>query len=98
MAISPGETDCGLAVRADRSDQGLVDSPCKDHQSSVARLGVGDAQARDEFTLLAHLSKGSGQLHTAAMDDGNLIPVGDEICDGFAGCVENLLILQGGTA
>jgi hypothetical protein len=32
------------------------------------------------------------------VDDGNLVPVGDEIGDGFAGCVENLLVLQGGTA
>jgi hypothetical protein len=32
------------------------------------------------------------------VDDGNLISVGDEVGDGFAGCVKDLLVLQGGPA
>jgi hypothetical protein len=44
------------------------------------------------------LSEGSGQLHAAAVDDCNLISVGDQIGDGFAGGVKDFLILKGGTA
>jgi hypothetical protein len=32
------------------------------------------------------------------VDNGDLVAVGDEIGDGFAGRVENLLVLEGGTA
>jgi hypothetical protein len=32
------------------------------------------------------------------VDYSNLIPVGDEISNGFAGRVEDFLILKGGTA
>jgi hypothetical protein len=85
-------------VRANRGDQRLVHSACKDHQSGVTRFGIGNTQTRNELTLLAHLSKGTGQLHTAAVNDCNLIPIGDEIGDGLSGRVENLLVLKGGTA
>ena len=98
VAVAAGETDGGLAVRADGGDEGFVDAAGEDHQSGVARLGVGDAEAGDELALLAHLSEGAGQLHAAAVDDGDLVPVGDEIGDGLARRVEDLLVLKGGTA
>jgi hypothetical protein len=85
-------------VRADSGDEGLIDATCQDHQGGIACFGVGDAEAGDEFTFLAHLSKGAGQLHTAAVDDRNLIPIGDEVGNGFAGRVKNLLIFKGRTA
>ena len=98
MAVSAGEADGRLAVRTNRGDQGLVHASGKDHEGGVARFGIGNAQAGDELALLAHLSEGAGQLHTAAVDDCNLVPVGDEIGDGFAGRVEDLLVFKGGTA
>jgi hypothetical protein len=85
-------------VRSNRGDQGLVHASRKHHQSCVTGFGVGNAKTGDEFALFAHLSKGTGQLHTTTVDDGNLVSVGDEVGDGFAGCVENLLVLKSGTA
>jgi hypothetical protein len=44
------------------------------------------------------LSEGAGQLNTTAMDNGDLIPVGDEIGNGFARRVKDFLIFKGDTA
>jgi hypothetical protein len=44
------------------------------------------------------LSEGARQLHTATVDYCDLVSVGNEISNGFAGRVEDLLILKGGTA
>jgi hypothetical protein len=44
------------------------------------------------------LSEGACQLYAAAVDHSYLVPVRDEIGDGFAGRVEDLLVLKGGTA
>ena len=60
MAVSAREADGGLAVRADSGDERFVDAASEDHQSGVAGLGIGDAQAGDELALLAHLSEGAG--------------------------------------
>ena len=98
MAVAAGEADGGLAVRAERGDERFVDAAGEDHEGGVAGLGVGDAQAGDELALLAHLGEGAGQLHAAAMDDGDLVAVGDEVGDGFAAGVEDLLVFEGGTA
>jgi hypothetical protein len=98
MAVAAGETNCRLPMRANGGDQGFVHSSGKNHESGVTGFGVGDAETRDELALLAHLSEGAGQLHAAAVDDCNLIPVGDEIGDRLAGRVENLFVLEGGTA
>jgi hypothetical protein len=98
MAVSAGEADGGLAVRSDGSDQRFVDAAGEDHEGGIAGLGVGDAKTGDELALLAHLCEGTGQLHTTAVNDGDLIPVGDKIGNGFAGGMKDLLIFKGDTA
>ena len=98
VAVSAREADSGLAVRADRGDERFVDAAGEDHECSVARLGIGDAQAGDELALLAHLGERAGQLHAAAMHDCDLIAIGDEVGDGLAAGMEQLLVLKGGTA
>ena len=98
VAVAAREADGGLTVRADSSDEGLVDPAGEDHQGGVAGLGVGDAQAGDELTFFAHLSQRASQLHSSAVDDGDLISIGDEVSDRFTGGVEDLLVLKSGTA
>ena len=44
-AVAAGKSDGGLAVRAERGDQRLVDAAAEHHQRGVARFGIGDAQA-----------------------------------------------------
>jgi hypothetical protein len=44
------------------------------------------------------LSESARELHTATVNDRDLIPVGDEIGDRLAGRMQDLLILKGGTA
>ncbi len=98
VAVAAGETDGGLAVGAEGCDERFVDAAGENHQRGVAGLGVGDAQAGDELALLAHLCEGARQLHTAAVDDGDLVAVGDQLGDGLAARVQQLLVLEGGAA
>ena len=84
MAITSGESDCGLAVGADGGYEGLVDAPGEHHDGGVASLGIGDAEAGDELALFAHLGESAGELHASAVDDSDLVAVGDEIGDGFS--------------
>lgn len=87
-----------LAVRANCGDQGFVDAAGEDHDGSVPGLGVGDTKTRDELAFFAHFVEGAGKLDASAVDDGDLVSVGDEIGDSFSGGVEDLGILNGDTA
>ena len=60
---------------AERGDQRLVDAAGEDHQGGVAGFGVGDAEAGDELAFFAHLREGAGELHAAAVNDGDLVAV-----------------------
>ena len=75
VAVATGEADGGLAVRAEGGDEGLVDAAAEDHEGGVAGFGVGDAEAGDELALLAHLLERAGELHAAAVNDGDLVAV-----------------------
>src|ERR1700679_199010 len=83
VTVASGEADSGLPMRTDGGDEGLVDAAGEDHDGGVAGFGVGDAEAGDELALFAHLGEGAGELHTTAVDDGDLISVDDEVGDGF---------------
>ena len=88
QAVAAGEADGGLAERAERGDQALVHLAGEDHQRDVAGFGVGDAQAVDELALLAQGLEHAGQLHAAAVDDGDLIAVAHELGDGARAALE----------
>ena len=98
VAVAAGEAHGGLAVRAEGGDERLVDAAGEDHEGGVAGLGVGDAEAGDELALLAHLGEGLGELHAAAVDDGDLVAVVDEFGDGLAAGVQERLVFEGGSA
>ena len=53
QAVAAGESDSGQPKRAKRGYKPFVDLAGKDHQRNVAGLGVRDAEAVDEFALLA---------------------------------------------
>jgi hypothetical protein len=44
------------------------------------------------------LSESAGQLNATAMNDSDLISIGDEIGNGFAGRVKNLFVFKGDSA
>lgn len=98
VTVAAGEADCRLPVRADGGDEGFVDSASEDHERGIAGFGVGDSQARDKLALLAHEGQGTRELHATTVDDGYLIAIGDQVGDGFAAGVEDLLVLKSGTA
>ena len=54
-AVAAGKSDRGLAMRAKGRNQSFVDAAAEHHQGGVARFRIGDAQAGDEFALLAEL-------------------------------------------
>ncbi len=95
VTIAAGEPNGSLAMRSDGGNQRFVDAARKNHQRGIPRLGIGDAQAGDELALLAHQRQGARQLDAAAMDHRDLVSVGDQIGDGLAAAVQNLLGLQG---
>ena len=63
-------------------DEVLVDAAAEDHEGGVAGFGVSDAEAGDEFALLAHLGEDPGELDAAAVDDGHLMAIAGEVGDG----------------
>ena len=94
QAIATGEPYGRLADGSERGDERFVDFAGEDHEGDVAGFSVGDAQAGDELALLAEGFEGAGELHTASVDDGNLISVADEIGDGAGAAFEQSRILQ----
>ena len=88
QAVAAGEADGGLAERAKRGDQAFVDLAGEDHQRHVARFGIGDAQAGDEFALVAQRLQRARQLHAAAVHHGNLVAVAHQLRDGARAAFE----------
>jgi hypothetical protein len=83
---------------AERGDERLVDASAEDHEGGVAGLGVGDAEAGDELGLFAELGEEPGQLHAAAVDDGDLVAVARELGDGLRAGGEERGVFEGGSA
>ena len=81
MAVAAGEPHRGLAGAVERGHEGLVDTATEDHERGVPGFDVGDAEAADEFTGLAHLREQTCELHTPAMHDSDLVAVAGEISD-----------------
>jgi hypothetical protein len=81
-----------------RRDQRLVHTPCQHHQRSITSLRIRNAESRDKLALLAHLRKRRGQLLTAAMDHGNLIPVAHQFGDSLAARMQQHLVLDCGAS
>ena len=95
QAIAAGETDRRLAQRAERGHEALVHFAGEHHQRNVAGFGIGDAQAVDEFALLAQRLEHAGQLHAAAMHDGHLVAVAHKLGDGARAAIEQRRDSQG---
>ena len=98
VAVASGEAHGGLADLSERGDEPFVDAAGEDHEGGVAGFGIGDAEAGDELALLAHLGEGAGELDAAAVNDGDLVAIGDEVKDGPGTEVEKLGLFEGGTA
>ena len=98
VAVAAGEADGGDAELRERGDECLIDAAAEDHERSVAGLGVSDAEAGDEFGLLAHLGKEFGELHAAAVDERDLVALAREIGDGLCADLEELGLFKGGSA
>ena len=60
---------------AQRRYQLLVHSAAQHHQRGIAGFRIGDAQAGDKLTLLAHLLQGAGQRRAAAVHHGDLVAI-----------------------
>ena len=74
-AISATQANRRLPRGRNRRHQTLIHDPRQDHQSHVARFGVGDAQSMHEFTFFTHHFQGARQCAPSAMHHHNLMPI-----------------------
>lgn len=98
MTISARESHSSLSMRGQRGHERLVDTSGQNHQRSIARLGIGHTKTGDELTLFTKLRQRLRQLDTTAMYHGNLVTVGYQFGNRFAGGVQQLWILQASAA
>ena len=98
MAVTAADADGRLPLLTERCDQRFIHATRKHHQRGIARLCVGHAKTADELALLAHCLQRARQLHAAAMHDGDLMAVENQICDRFANGVQQLRLFQRGAA
>src|ERR1700761_5567406 len=74
----------------------FIDPAGEDHQRRIAGLGIGNAQACDEFALLAHLLEDAGKSRAAAMHHGDLVSVPRKHGNGARAAVQRSFVLQCG--
>ena len=86
--VAAGESDGRLPERAESRDEALVHLAGEDHQRDVAGFGIGDAQAVDEFALLAQRLQRARQLHAAAMDHGHLVAIAHQVGNGAHAAIQ----------
>src|SRR5205807_717770 len=68
------------------------------HQRHVARFGVGDAQAVDEFAFLAEPLHGPSEFHAATVDDRDLVPVARQLDHGVGALAQDCGVVERGSA
>jgi hypothetical protein len=73
LGIGSGDANGGIAFRGDGGGKSLVQQSGENHDSGVARIAVGDAQAGDKFAFDAHALQGFGEGAAAAMHNENLV-------------------------
>jgi hypothetical protein len=95
MAVAARQTHGGLSALGERGHERLVHAAAEHHKRGVAGFSVRDAETGDELGLFAHLGEQFGELHTAAVDERDLMAVGGESGDGFGDTLQQLGIFEG---
>jgi hypothetical protein len=97
-AVAATEADRRLARGSDRRNQPFVHHAGEHHQRHVARFGVGDAQAVDEFAFLAEPLHRAGEFHAAAVDDRDLVAVARQLNNGVRALAQDFRIVERGSS
>src|SRR5207245_8156109 len=67
--VCGGDTDGGLAFGGNGRRELLIEQAGKDHDGSIARFAVRNAQAADEFAFNGHALERGGEKPAAAVHD-----------------------------
>ena len=97
-AVSAAEADGRASCGHDGGDQALVHDSGQHHQSDIASLGVGDAQAIYEIAFLAQQFEGASKRGAAAVHDGDLVAVLRQLNDGASALVQCVFVFEGSAA
>ena len=94
LRIGGGNTNCRLPFSGNGGGELLIEQTGEDHDGSVARLLIGDAQAADELALDTHAFERGCEKPAAAVNDKDFMAFTGECGDLASERTNNDIVLE----